>query len=76
MLAKRTQDEEANEMPLNAPSMLSFSPPPVGSRLRLLTDLNSKPLAQIHGTAILHNALHNIIYQGSPCSAGYQRSAA
>lgn len=32
----------------------------VGSRLRPLTDLRPKPLVEVNGTPILHNALHNL----------------
>ncbi|QQO35626.1 phosphocholine cytidylyltransferase family protein [Bradyrhizobium diazoefficiens] len=32
----------------------------LGSRLRPLTDLRPKPLVEINGTPILHNALHNL----------------
>ena len=31
-----------------------------GSRLRPLTDLRPKPLVEVNGVAILHNALHNL----------------
>ncbi|MEK9281015.1 phosphocholine cytidylyltransferase family protein [Bradyrhizobium sp. ISRA442] len=47
-------------MPLNAPKHALILAAGVGSRLRPLTDLNPKPLVQIHGTPILHNALHNL----------------
>lgn len=52
--------KRANEIPLNAPKHALILAAGVGSRLRPLTDLNPKPLVQIHGTAILHNALHNL----------------
>ncbi|RXG86904.1 hypothetical protein EAS62_36790 [Bradyrhizobium zhanjiangense] len=44
-------------MPLNAPKHALILAAGVGSRLRPLTELNPKPLVQIHGTPILHNAL-------------------
>ncbi|WP_183258047.1 phosphocholine cytidylyltransferase family protein [Bradyrhizobium sp. CIR48] len=47
-------------MPLNAPKHALILAAGVGSRLRPLTDLNPKPLVQIHGTPILHNALYNL----------------
>ncbi|MDA9420917.1 phosphocholine cytidylyltransferase family protein [Bradyrhizobium sp. CCBAU 53380] len=47
-------------MPVNAPKHALILAAGVGSRLRPITDLTPKPLVRIHGTPILHNALHNL----------------
>ncbi|MCA1378999.1 MULTISPECIES: phosphocholine cytidylyltransferase family protein [unclassified Bradyrhizobium] len=47
-------------MPVNIPKHALILAAGVGSRLRPLTELSPKPLVQIHGTPILHNALHNL----------------
>ncbi|WP_283806154.1 sugar phosphate nucleotidyltransferase [Bradyrhizobium sp. Rc3b] len=47
-------------MPVNAPKHAIILAAGAGSRLRPLTDLNPKPLVQVHGIPILQNALHNL----------------
>ncbi|MEZ2146716.1 phosphocholine cytidylyltransferase family protein [Bradyrhizobium sp. DN5] len=47
-------------MSVNTPKNAVILAAGVGSRLRPLTDLGPKPLVQVKGTPILHNALHNL----------------
>lgn len=51
------RDKNADEMALNAPKRALILAAGVGAGLWPLTDLNPKPLVQIHGTPVLHNAL-------------------
>lgn len=44
----------------NAPTRAVILAAGFGSRLRPLTDLRPKPLVEVNGTPILHNALHNL----------------
>ncbi|KRR11418.1 phosphocholine cytidylyltransferase family protein [Bradyrhizobium valentinum] len=44
----------------NAPKRAVILAAGVGSRLRPLTDLRPKPLVEVNGTPILHNALRNL----------------
>lgn len=47
-------------MARNAPNTAVILAAGVGSRLRPLTDLRPKPLVEVNGTPILHNALRNL----------------
>ncbi|VIO69811.1 phosphocholine cytidylyltransferase family protein [Bradyrhizobium ivorense] len=47
-------------MAINAPKNAVILAAGVGSRLRPLTDLRPKPLVEVNGTPILHNALRNL----------------
>ncbi|WP_420971700.1 phosphocholine cytidylyltransferase family protein [Bradyrhizobium sp. B120] len=47
-------------MAINAPENAIILAAGVGSRLRPLTDLRPKPLVEVNGTPILHNALRNL----------------
>ncbi|MDH2347781.1 phosphocholine cytidylyltransferase family protein [Bradyrhizobium sp. SSUT77] len=47
-------------MRANAPKKAVILAAGVGSRLRPLTDLRPKPLVEVNGTPILHNALRNL----------------
>ncbi|MCP3417880.1 phosphocholine cytidylyltransferase family protein [Bradyrhizobium brasilense] len=47
-------------MTANAPRKAVILAAGVGSRLRPLTDLRPKPLVEVNGTPILHNALRNL----------------
>ncbi|WP_375779163.1 phosphocholine cytidylyltransferase family protein [Bradyrhizobium sp. ma5] len=47
-------------MAINGPRKAVILAAGLGSRLRPLTDLRPKPLVEVNGTAILHNALRNL----------------
>ncbi|WP_407151191.1 phosphocholine cytidylyltransferase family protein [Bradyrhizobium sp. ORS 86] len=47
-------------MAINAPKKAVILAAGVGSRLQPLTDLRPKPLVEVNGTPILHNALRNL----------------
>lgn len=47
-------------MPINTPRKAVILAAGYGSRLRPLTDLRPKPLVEVNGTPILHNALHHL----------------
>ncbi|MES5486338.1 phosphocholine cytidylyltransferase family protein [Bradyrhizobium sp. INPA03-11B] len=47
-------------MAMNAPKKAVMLAAGIGSRLRPLTDLRPKPLIEVNGTPILHNALRNL----------------
>ncbi|MDX8529079.1 phosphocholine cytidylyltransferase family protein [Mesorhizobium sp. MSK_1335] len=47
-------------MPVAAPKKAVILAAGMGSRLRPLTDLRPKPLIEVNGTSILHNALRNL----------------
>ncbi|WGS19130.1 MULTISPECIES: phosphocholine cytidylyltransferase family protein [unclassified Bradyrhizobium] len=47
-------------MAINAPKKAVILAAGVGSRLRPLTDLRPKPLVEVNGTTILHNALRKL----------------
>ncbi|WP_342710020.1 phosphocholine cytidylyltransferase family protein [Bradyrhizobium sp. B124] len=47
-------------MAINAPKNAIILAAGLGSRLRPLTDLRPKPLVEVNGTAILHNALRSL----------------
>ncbi|WP_346347924.1 sugar phosphate nucleotidyltransferase [Bradyrhizobium sp. 159] len=58
-LRSEIRDKNADEMALNAPKRALILAAGVGAGLWPLTDLNPKPLVQIHGTPVLYNALLN-----------------
>ncbi|MBP1299774.1 phosphocholine cytidylyltransferase family protein [Bradyrhizobium elkanii] len=65
-------------MTINAPKKAVILAAGIGSRLRPLTDLRPKPLVEVNGTAILHNALRNLDTAGVEEVAivvGYRKDA-
>lgn len=53
-------EERGIDMPVAAPKKAVILAAGLGSRLRPLTDLRPKPLIEVNGTPILHNALRNL----------------